>query len=248
MTNVWPDRSSPIVLAHRGYHVRERENTLAAFDAALLAGAHGIEFDVRETRDGELVVHHDEALPTGRRGKLRGMDHKALPVWLPTLKATLAWARARRPVLLDLGVKEPGTEGEAARMVRSANVAEQTVITSFHPDVCFHVQEHFPDVPTGFLTEEALPEAVDVAAASGAKLLVLERRACLPELVASALERRLEVWAWGVNRAADARAVVGLGVRGLITDRPDRIGFGLGPTPAGRGPPRTGRRRGRPGS
>lgn len=52
------------IVSHRGErdNVRVRENTIAAFDAALAAGVWGIEFDVRYTRDGEPVVVHDADL------------------------------------------------------------------------------------------------------------------------------------------------------------------------------------------
>ena len=49
-------------IAHRGLHVVERENTVAAFRAAVLAGVDGVELDVRRTLDGALVVHHDPSV------------------------------------------------------------------------------------------------------------------------------------------------------------------------------------------
>jgi glycerophosphoryl diester phosphodiesterase len=50
------------VFAHRGLHVAERENTLAAFRAAVELGVDGVELDVRRTIDGFLVVHHDSSV------------------------------------------------------------------------------------------------------------------------------------------------------------------------------------------
>ncbi len=49
-----------IVLAHRGYSAKAPENTMAAFELALAVGADGIELDVHMTRDGEIVVIHDD--------------------------------------------------------------------------------------------------------------------------------------------------------------------------------------------
>ena len=48
------------VMAHRGYSGMYPENTMLAFQKAAEAGADGIELDVHKTRDGVLVVHHDE--------------------------------------------------------------------------------------------------------------------------------------------------------------------------------------------
>src|SRR5580704_4685594 len=52
----------PITIAHRGEPVRHRENTLGSFAAALGLGADMVELDLRRTRDGEIVVLHDQSL------------------------------------------------------------------------------------------------------------------------------------------------------------------------------------------
>lgn len=59
MTNPFTSKGSTILLAHRGLHTRERENTIASFRAALEAGADGVELDVHLTKDGRLAVIHD---------------------------------------------------------------------------------------------------------------------------------------------------------------------------------------------
>ncbi len=55
-------RHRPLVFAHRGGSAIGPENTTAAFDLGLVAGADGLEFDVRLSADGEVVVHHDVTL------------------------------------------------------------------------------------------------------------------------------------------------------------------------------------------
>ena len=79
-----PAQQRPLVVAHRGSSGTAPENTMAAFRLAVAAGADMIEFDVRMTRDFELVVHHDRSLGrtsdgSGRiwdltLGDLRGSD------------------------------------------------------------------------------------------------------------------------------------------------------------------------------
>jgi len=54
------------VIAHRGASRMAHENTLAAFEMAAIAGADGVELDVRRTVDGVLVVHHDARVSDGR--------------------------------------------------------------------------------------------------------------------------------------------------------------------------------------
>ena len=50
------------IFAHRGASAYAPENTLAAFDLAQRLGADGIELDVQLTKDGEVVVIHDETI------------------------------------------------------------------------------------------------------------------------------------------------------------------------------------------
>jgi glycerophosphoryl diester phosphodiesterase len=67
----------PLVYAHRGGAALRPENTILAFDHGLALGADGLELDVRLSRDGEVVVHHDAALErtTGAQGAVA--DHTA---------------------------------------------------------------------------------------------------------------------------------------------------------------------------
>ena len=62
----------PLVYAHRGGAALRPENTIASFDYGLSLGADGLEFDVRLSRDGVVVVHHDATLErtTNGRGSL----------------------------------------------------------------------------------------------------------------------------------------------------------------------------------
>ncbi|HEY0517865.1 MAG TPA: glycerophosphodiester phosphodiesterase [Ilumatobacteraceae bacterium] len=75
------------VLAHRGASKAERENTLEAFRAAGRMGSDAVELDVRRTRDGVLVVHHDPLIENGRA--IVDLDFSALPSHVPTLDAAL---------------------------------------------------------------------------------------------------------------------------------------------------------------
>jgi glycerophosphoryl diester phosphodiesterase len=68
------DFPRPAVFAHRGGAGLAPENTLAAFDRGLQLGADGLELDVRLSRDGVVVVHHDRTLErtTNLEGPLAG--------------------------------------------------------------------------------------------------------------------------------------------------------------------------------
>src|SRR5437762_8138525 len=69
------DGLRPLVYAHRGGAALRPENTIASFDYGLSLGADGLEFDVRLSRDGVVVVHHDRTLDrtTDHRGPLAAL-------------------------------------------------------------------------------------------------------------------------------------------------------------------------------
>lgn len=75
MTNQWSGMppSSTLVIGHRGFSQVYPENTVLAYDKAIVAGAKGIEIDVRRSRDGGLIVIHDPTLDrtTAGTGKVR---------------------------------------------------------------------------------------------------------------------------------------------------------------------------------
>jgi glycerophosphoryl diester phosphodiesterase len=63
-----------VVISHRGEHVHHPENTMAAFQAAIDAGADYFELDVRTTSDGKFVIMHDSTLDRTTNGS--GEVHK----------------------------------------------------------------------------------------------------------------------------------------------------------------------------
>lgn len=66
---------SPLIIAHRGDSKNAPENTLAAFELAINKNADAIEFDLHQSRDGKLVVHHDYTLERTTTGQGSISDH-----------------------------------------------------------------------------------------------------------------------------------------------------------------------------
>lgn len=92
------------VIAHRGEHLHHPENTIAAFQAAVDAGADYFELDVRTTLDGKLVLMHDSTINrttkgTGEVAKLTFDELSKLGV--PTFDEELAFARGKIGVYVD---------------------------------------------------------------------------------------------------------------------------------------------------
>ena len=124
-------KASTIPVAHRGLLRHAPENTLPAFAACLELGI-GLELDVRTTKDGHLVVLHDDNVQRTTNGPSRSVrdmtlhDLKKLDagrwfdsayagVRVPTLEETLSLVRERKhgPTIIALNVKNVTPEGEA---------------------------------------------------------------------------------------------------------------------------------------
>ena len=119
--NFWTQSNNNIyVAAHRGWNERYPENTMEAFRAAADLGVDQIETDVRLTKDGELVLFHDDTLDRVTDGSGRVIDHtyaelKLLKVKgsgnIPTLTEFLDLFREYPALTLDMELKEYPSEG-----------------------------------------------------------------------------------------------------------------------------------------
>src|SRR5208282_3890957 len=120
------------IIAHRGSTALARENTVAAFVAARDLGADGVEFDVRRTSDGELVVHHDREIPG--LGPIDQLSSAELPEWLPSLGQALD---ACRPLEVNVEIKHASSSApepvgllgpDVARLLEARTEASRLVV------------------------------------------------------------------------------------------------------------------------
>ncbi|MBO5312660.1 MAG: hypothetical protein J6B29_01710 [Clostridia bacterium] len=152
------------VAGHRGDSYNCFENTMTAFKQALEAGADMIETDVRLSRDGKMVLIHDETVERtahkkGRVGEMSFEELRALnvgnknhPESIPTLEELLSWA-SREKVALNLELKEYYTEGNEERcveciegvisLVEKYEMTDRVVINSFDAWILEHVYKRY---------------------------------------------------------------------------------------------------------
>ncbi len=135
-------RKGPVVIVHRGASSFAPENTLEAYAAAMDYGADGCEIDIRRTADGVLVLFHDDMLENLTTGfgavnqltyyELLCLERRSVygtatrGTRIPTLASLLALAR-QRAMLLHLDIKEPGLDGEIARLLDEADMWDAVV-------------------------------------------------------------------------------------------------------------------------
>jgi glycerophosphoryl diester phosphodiesterase len=139
-----------MVAAHRGVAAGAVENTIAAFTNAIDVGADMIEFDVRRTRDGELVAFHDPQVGGAPVSSLtRDEISTAAGVRPPLLTEVLQTCAGR--IRLDVELKEDGYVAEVMAVLRAGFDPAQMIVTSFLPAVVAQAKDAFAEVKTGLL-------------------------------------------------------------------------------------------------
>lgn len=231
------------VFAHRGLHVSERENTLSAFKAALELGVDGVELDVRRTKDGVLVVHHDPIVDS----LVISENHRsALPHYVPTLEEAL---ESLRGVVVNVEIKNArganeryDESGELARQILTviddAGWTENVRISCFDLATCAYVRASNLEIAVAWLLwDVAVGDALVQAHLLGLSAVNPHFSTVDENVVTRARELELDVNVWTVNARADLERMVALNVACIITDDPGlarEVVAGSSPTDATR--------------
>jgi glycerophosphoryl diester phosphodiesterase len=144
-----------LVLGHRGYRAKYVENTIEAFQKALEYGADGIEYDSRLTKDGVLVVLHDEEI---NGIKLRTLEYNQLRnikfsngQTVPTVEETIT--SLDKKAYLNLEVKEVEAAIPSYEITKKLGALERTLFSSFKVEALRKIRKIDKDVKLGLLIQ-----------------------------------------------------------------------------------------------
>ncbi|MGO4108341.1 glycerophosphodiester phosphodiesterase [Paenibacillus sp. YAF4_2] len=229
--------------AHRGASGSYPENTMIAFEQGIALGATGIETDVQMTKDGKLVLIHDEKLKrtTGVNKLVADVQSEELlrldagswfsPAFkderIPTLEQLLTLAK-RTQTFVNIELKNgivqyPGLEQKVIDTVRAFGMSDQVILSSFNHYSLIECKRLAPDIPTGILYMEGLYRPWKYALSMGATALHASHYAVLPDWVAEAAQQGVIYNVFTVNEPAEMIRLIQAGVAGIITDYPDRL-------------------------
>ncbi|WP_419874964.1 glycerophosphodiester phosphodiesterase [Candidatus Pristimantibacillus sp. PTI5] len=232
-----------INFAHRGASGCCPENTLAAFQKALELGATGIETDVQLTKDGQVVVIHDESLArtAGLKKLVKDTEYEELssldagswfaPAFhnqrIPTLEQLLELLKPT-DIVLNIELKNGsipylGIEEKVIRMVRDYRMTERVIISSFNHYSLVACKQLAPEIRTGILYMEGLYRPWDYAASLQADALHAYKLAVTQEWAAEAAAHGIVYHPFTVNDPSEMEALIDAGAAGIITDYPDRL-------------------------
>jgi glycerophosphoryl diester phosphodiesterase len=209
----------PYGFAHRGGRGRHRPNTLPAFEAALAAGAPGLESDVRLTEDGVPVLVHSIPLP--RRRRIGDLTRAALPAHIPSLGEL--YARCGSDFELALDMADPGAVEEVVRIAGEHGAADRLWLTYWRMEPMRRWRARWPGVrlvvpsllPPGGRRREA---RLRVIAGEGIDAVNVYHLACSGELVDRAHAHGLLVLAWGARGGRAVERALRRGVDGVFAD------------------------------
>ena len=220
--------------AHRGASEYTPENTLLAFYTGMYMGANGIETDIQMTKDGVLVLFHDDTIMrlTGAEGSIRDYTLEQLRqftfenngltdkiVVFEDFLQQFGW----RDITFAIEIKQAGIESQVVDMIRKYNIQSKTIVTSFMLGSVRATKAYAPEQKVGLLTKEVTEELLAELKTIGAEQLCPYAMDVTEETVARWHAQGFEVRAWGVKDEILMRQVYDAGAEGMTVNFPDKL-------------------------
>jgi glycerophosphoryl diester phosphodiesterase len=225
-------------IAHRGASGTFPENTVRAFGAAIDAGADMCELDVQLSRDGAVVVIHDDTVERTTDGKgevaeltleeLRRLDagakFKGSPfkgARIPTLDEVFAVTSGKCGLNIEL--KAGGLEHQVAQIMQARNALGDSIVSSFNWEYLKKIQQLHFNIRVGLLAEEKPVDLMMNAVAMRAYSINPRWDMVTSDLCKAAHQRGLKLYTWTVDADSRMRALIESGVDGIMTNYPERL-------------------------
>ena len=234
--------NTPLVWAHRGASGYAPENTIPAFKLAAEMGADGVELDVQFTKDGQIVVCHDETIDRTSNGagwvkdktfdELRSLNfdngNKAYEgAQIPTMQEVF---ECLRPTDLTINIElktgiyfYPGLEEAIVELTHKNGFDDRVIYSSFNHYSVMKIKEIDPDAKTGFLYADGPLDMPAYGASHGVNALhPALYNLQFPDFMKQCNESGLDVNVWTVNDEKYLKFCADAGVHAVITNYPKK--------------------------
>lgn len=222
-----------LIYAHRGYSAKYPENTISAFKAAL-PHVDGIELDVQLTRDGRLVVIHDETVDrtTNGNGFVKDMTLRQLRLLrtesgerIPTLEEVLVLIEPS-DVTLNVELKTDrfdydGIEYLTWLAVTEFGMEDRVVFSSFNPDTLVRLRDIARDARIAVLTGDGHPGLIDLVERIGAEAVHAQSEFVRTRDAATLREQNRLLRLYTINDPSELPDMTG--VDAIMTDEVERF-------------------------
>jgi len=231
----WLTAVTPLIIGHRGASGYKPENTMASFQLAAEQDADGIEFDVRLSQDGEIIIIHDALVDrtTNGHGSVSEMslaqirefdagDGERIPT-LAELFETMGDSLLYNIEIKEYQWRDRGLETAVSTLIHQHNLQNKVIISTFSPIALRRAQKAAAGLfPTAlcrlpFRYQPYLYHLIDGEADHPKHTMIDE------QYMAWAKKRGYRTNTWTVDDPAEAQRLAKLGVHGIITNTPDVI-------------------------
>ena len=230
------------VFAHRGFSGAYPENTMLAFRKAIEAGADGIELDIHESSDGQLVIVHDESLKrtTGVDALVSDLPLKdlvrikasktkddAFEATLPSFEEFCDFMKNNGSFVTNVEIKTNNTwyqdiERKAVDMVRAFGLEKRIIFSSFNWISVMRAKQLAPEIECGFLYEDQKHNHLAAQALdAGIQYLHPDFRLLDDETVEECRQSGIGLNVWTVNTEERMRQLMVWDVNCVISNYPD---------------------------
>lgn len=230
------DVNRPLVCAHRGDNVNAPENTLPAFELAISENLKWIELDTHQTKDGVIVVCHDDTINrvTGEKGNVYDLTYEELQqyemgsfmpgdyehVKFPTLKEVFELVKdsdMHVQVELKPTAYDKDFEEHVLQVINEAGMHDRVMIICLDDDPLIKIRELDPDITIAYCMTIAYG---DVSAIDWTTNVSVEETNITPEFVYNCHEKGMKVFCWTVDEEDTIQYLVSCGVDVIGTDNP----------------------------
>jgi len=218
-------------IGHRGSAGYAPENTLAAIEKGLAIGCDYVEIDVQLTADRHLVIMHDKRVDRTTTGtgnvsdlslpELRSLD-AGVGQRIPILTEVLPLVKGRAGLMVE--IITPGIAADVVSVVRAACLSTPVLYASFLHSEIVAVREHDPEAQTLALLEGVPISGGQFALEAQASHVGLGFDSVTAGYIRDLHACHLTVFVYTLNDPRDIARARTLGVDGIISDYPDRVG------------------------
>ena len=214
---------------------------MLAFEKAVEAGAEGIELDVQLTKDGEIVIIHDETIDRTTDGKgfvadytyeeLKKFDASHIYTGkmgfnkIPTLREYFELVKDKNIVTnieLKTGINEYfGIEEKVWELIKEYNLAEKIIISSFNHYSVLRMKKIAPEIKCGFLSETWIIDGGKYTKSYGVECYHPHFAMITDETAKEMKENGIEINTWTVNDENTMKDLISKGADILIGNYPD---------------------------
>ena len=223
------------ITAHRGGAWKAPENTISALQYTIDSGADYAEIDVQETKDGELILLHDDSLKrtAGVKKNVWDMTLKQIEKLdagasfhkkfrgekIPEFTEVLKFCKGRLDLNIEIKYngKNKGIVNKVVRAIKENHFEDHCVVTSMNYQFLKQIKKTAPEIRTGYIMTMTYGGVQGMEAAD---FFSVKHTYVDEKFVTQAHALGKEVHVWTVNYKGDAKRMLDIGADNIITDDP----------------------------